>query len=191
MSLLPIFTTDSEIVHHRAQPIDIVTDEIRQLAGQMVQTMEAAPGVGLAAPQVGVALRLFVWRYEGDDGHSEGVVVNPRLTLGGRRRNRFVGEPDEEGCLSLPGLRYPLARAERAVLEGHDLDGLPVRVSAEGWLARIFQHEYDHLNGVLYRDRLRRRFRRAADAEWRSLHPEFLRQWTPGLDGEESDFLET
>jgi len=191
VSVLPIFTSDSAIVHQRAQPIDSVTDEIRQLAENMVETMAAAPGVGLAAPQVGQALRLFVWSYHGADAPSDGVIVNPRLRLRGPWRHRFWGEPDEEGCLSLPGLRYPLARAERVLLEGHDLDGRSVQVQAEGWLARIFQHEFDHLDGVLYRDRLRRRWRRAADHEWRTLHPEALPQWIPGLDGEESDFVDS
>ena len=189
MAVLPIAITGTPVLHRPAAHIGEVTEEIRSLAADMVETMHAAPGVGLAAPQVGVGLRIFVWHFDDGLQLSEGVVINPTLSLSGPWPHRFRGEPDEEGCLSIPGLRYPLARAESAHLRGTNLDGHQVDIRATGWLARIFQHEFDHLRGVLYRDRLRRRWRRLADqdisqSEW--LHDRH--SWVPGVDGVESDF---
>src|SRR6185437_15263535 len=108
--------------------------------------MDQAPGVGLAGPQVGVPLRLFVYGWtDDDDVLHRGVAINPVLWLS----PAAVGEPDEdtesEGCLSFPGERFPLRRAESVILEAVDLEGEPFTVRADGWLARIFQHEYDHL----------------------------------------------
>jgi len=187
VTVLPILTIGHDVLHSPAQAVTEVTNELRSLAADMVDTMHAAPGVGLAAPQVGVSVQMFVWHY--DDGEiSEGVVVNPTLTLKGPWRNRFSGEPAEEGCLSVPGLRFPLARAEQVILRGQDLEGKPVTINAEGWLARIFQHENDHLRGVLYRDRLRRRWRKHADRE--IAESELLKlpnSWHPERDGSESE----
>ncbi len=111
--------------------------------------------MGLAAPPVGVGLRVFVYNWTDDDGALwRGVAINPELWLSPIP----VGEADEddesEGCLSLPGERFPLIRAEHAILRGVDLDQKPFEIVADGWLARIFQHEYDHLDGTLYVDRL-------------------------------------
>lgn len=188
MAILPIAITGSETLHQNASAVDIVTDAIRGLVLDMTDTMHAAPGVGLAAPQVGVGLRIFVWNYESDGSTHQGHVLNPRLTLRGPWRGRIRGEPAEEGCLSIPGLRYPLARAERARLRGSDLEGNAVDIAASGWLARIFQHEYDHLRGVLYRDRLARKWRQEADVD--IAESEFIRSrtsWHPAEDGEESE----
>jgi peptide deformylase len=129
----------------------------------MFDTMREAPGVGLAAPQVGVGLRLFVYNWtDDDDVHHRGVAINPQLWVSPTP----IGEPDEdeesEGCLSIPGERFALRRAELAILSAVDLDGQPFELRAEGWFARILQHEFDHLNGILYADRLDHPHRRAA-----------------------------
>ncbi len=191
MAILPIQITGTPILHRRAAAIDAVTEATLRLIDDMVETMHAAPGVGLAAPQVGVGLQLFVWSYEDEHGLHEGHVINPQLRLGGGLRAAFERDPAEEGCLSIPGQRHPLRRASRAHLTGTDCHGNLVDVRAEGWLARIFQHEYDHLQGILYRDRLRRRPRRELDEAvaitgW----GQGIAQWIPGLDGEEADFAE-
>lgn len=155
MAVLPIRITGDPVLHTPAQPVTEITEEIRTLVADMVETMIAAPGVGLAAPQVGVGLRLFVYRWVDDDEVlHEGVAINPELWLA----PSVPGEPDEdeesEGCLSIPGERFPLRRSPAAILRATDLDGTAYELRAEGWLARIFQHEYDHLDGVLYADRL-------------------------------------
>ena len=111
----------------------------------MIETMHAAPGVGLAANQVGLRLACFV--YDDRDGH-EGFVANPELS------EHDGEETIDEGCLSIPGPYHPTERALRVRLRGMDLDGRPIDIAAEGLLARIFQHETDHLNGTLFIDRL-------------------------------------
>jgi peptide deformylase len=155
MSVRAIRITGEPVLHSHAQPVASIDDEIRELVRDMEETMAAAPGVGLAAPQVGVSLRLFVWNWHDDDGvEYRGTAINPELWISPPP----VGEPDDEaeseGCLSIPGERFGLRRAELAVLRATDLDGEAFKVQASGWLARIFQHEYDHLEGVLYADRL-------------------------------------
>ena len=175
MSVLPICITGEPVLHRVADPVESFDSTLRDLVADMIETMHAAPGVGLAAPQVGVGLQLFVWSYRGggafdrrykdilglDDGAARGynsamsgVVVNPTLEL--VWDNDGVGailptQPDmtneSEGCLSVPGVQYPLRRALGAILRGYDADGNVVRVAASGWLARIFQHEFDHLRG--------------------------------------------
>jgi peptide deformylase len=155
MAVLPIRITGDSVLHEVAEPVTEFDEELRTLVADMIDTMHAAPGVGLAAPQVGVPLRLFVYSWtDAEDREWNGVAANPELWLSPHR----VGEPDEEteseGCLSIPGERFPLRRAERAILRAQNENGVPFEVTAEGWLARIFQHEYDHLDGVLYADRL-------------------------------------
>jgi peptide deformylase len=118
---------------------------LRRLIDDMFETMYAAPGVGLAAPQVAVSLRLFVY----DDGEGNaGAVANPELS------DLEDEESREEGCLSIPGPFYPTVRSLRATVRGSDVEGRPLELSSEGLLARIFQHETDHTDGVLYIDRL-------------------------------------
>lgn len=153
--MLPIRITGDPVLHSRAREVTEFDDELRALVADMVETMRLAPGVGIAAPQVGVGLRVFVYEWvEDDDARHFGVAVNPRLWI----EPLPVGGPDEdadsEGCLSVPGERFPLVRSQRALLSAFDEHGEPFEVEAEGWLARIFQHEYDHLDGVLYVDRL-------------------------------------
>jgi len=190
--VLPIVITGHPALHQTARTITDVTPEVRQLVADMTDTMHEAPGVGLAAPQVGVSLQVFVWHYDDGNQPHEGHVLNPRLVVSGWPRHLLFGEPDEEGCLSVPGLRSPLARYPRARLQGRDLDGQQVDIRAEGWLARIFQHEYDHVRGVVYVDRVSNRRRRdlLADARSAGLGAS-LTSWTPGVDGEESDFAQS
>lgn len=143
------------MLHTRASEVVNFDDELRELVADMFDTMDAAPGVGLAAPQVGVAKRIFTYNYTEDDGtHKRGVVINPVLEIGPVSNELPDEDEESEGCLSFPGYRFGLKRAETALLTGVDLDQNPVRLEAEGWFARIFQHEYDHLNGTLYVDRL-------------------------------------
>ena len=190
MTILPITITGSPVLHTPAALVADIDDSIQTLIDDMLDTMHAAPGVGLAAPQVGVGLRIFVWHYDDGETLSAGEVINPTLVVSGGREHLLRGEPDEEGCLSIPGERAPLARYRRATLSGTERNGAPLLVEAEGWLARIFQHEFDHLNGILYRDRVARKHQRELDAAiaargWGSRPAE----WTPGPQFHESDWL--
>ncbi len=139
-------------------------DELRTLVADMFDTMAAAHGVGLAANQVGVPLRVFV--YDCPDvetrTRARGVVVNPVLETSPRPETMPDPEDDEEGCLSVPDEEFPTGRAAWARVTGTDLDGAPVAVEGTGFLARCLQHETDHLDGLLYLDRLVGRNQRAA-----------------------------
>ncbi|MEO5921697.1 MAG: peptide deformylase [Pseudolysinimonas sp.] len=184
MSVRPIVITGEPVLHTRARPVGDIDDDVRALVRDMEETMAAAPGVGLAAPQVGVPLRLFIWNWHDEDGvEHRGTAIDPELWIS----TTPTGEPDvdaeSEGCLSVPGERFPLRRAELARLRATDLDGRPFDVKASGWLARIFQHEYDHLDGVLYVDRLTYPLSRAAakvikKKSWGAPGA----SWTPGVD---------
>jgi peptide deformylase len=155
MAVLPIRISGDPVLHSRADPVTVFDDRLRSLVGDLFETMDAAPGVGLAAPQVGVPLRLFVYGWhDEDDRQYRGVAVNPVLWISPPPS----GEPDEdeesEGCLSVPGERFPLRRGASAILQATDLAQKPFEIRADGWLARIFQHEFDHLDGTLYVNRL-------------------------------------
>lgn len=146
----PIVKFGDESLIQLAQPLDDITDEIRALARDMVETMYAAPGIGLAAPQIGVAARLFVIDLSlGRDSQGLITLVNPEFVA------REGMQLEEEGCLSLPGFNATVARPERATIKGLDLDGRERVYSGEGLLARAFQHEMDHLDGRVFVDRLR------------------------------------
>jgi peptide deformylase len=155
MTIRPICITGEPVLHQRAAEVTDFGPELRKLVEDMFETMDKAPGVGLAAPQIGVGLRLFTYDYADDDGNERrGVIINPSL-----ERGPIVDEPADEdteieGCLSVPGERFPLKRAENVTITGVDLDQNPVFIEADGWFARIFQHEFDHLDGMLYVDRL-------------------------------------
>jgi len=151
----PIVITGNPVLHTPALEVTNFDEDLRQLVEDMYETMDAAPGVGLAAPQVGVALRVFVYDWDAEDGTPQrGVVINPKLELGEVSTEMPDPNSESEGCLSVPGERFPLKRALQAKLTGVDLNQNPVEIHAEGWFARIFQHEFDHLNGTLYVDRL-------------------------------------
>ncbi len=155
MAVLPIRILGDPVLHSPAAPVEAITDDIRTLIRDLFDTVDAAPGVGLAAPQVGVALRVFVYSYHDDSGVPwRGAVVNPRLWLQPTPPGQPDPDAESEGCLSFPGERFPLRRSDRVRLTGMGPDGMPVAFEVSGWRARILQHEYDHLDGVLYLDRL-------------------------------------
>lgn len=155
MPIRPICITGNPVLHTKALEVTVFDDELRQLVQDMYETMDEAPGVGLAAPQIGVNLRIFVYDWDAEDGSPQrGVVINPTLEISDMPIGVADLDADSEGCLSVPGERFPLLRANKATLRGVDLDQNPVHIEAEGWFARIFQHEFDHLNGTLYVDRL-------------------------------------
>jgi len=184
MPIRPICITGEPVLHTRAKEVTEFNQELKQLVEDMFETMDAAPGVGLAAPQVGVGLRVFVYDYDDDEGNPRrGVVVNPTLELGPISSQPADEDTESEGCLSFPGERFPLKRADRAVVTGFDVDQNPIRIEAEGWFARIFQHEFDHLDGILYIDRLAKPYKKevkliTAEEGWGV--PNL--SWLPGRD---------
>jgi peptide deformylase len=139
--------------------VDVVDDEVRALVDDLMETMYAADGVGLAAPQIGVPLRVFVFDVR-DEELDSGALVNPRIVeASGTQR-------ESEGCLSIPGLEEIVERSERVVVEGLDRTGEPVRIEADGLLSRCLQHEKDHLDGVLFIDRVSPLKRRMLLKKW-------------------------
>jgi len=159
MSILPIRTLGDPVLRTPASDVDRFDKSLRRLRDQMLETMYAAPGVGLAAPQVGLAMRFFV--FDAGDGEGPGALANPEIVLG-------AGEVEEdEGCLSIPGVYHATPRSATVRIRGLDLDGRPADLEAEGLLARIFQHETDHVNGLLFIDRLSDEGRRTVLAEVR------------------------
>lgn len=159
MAILPITIWGEPVLHRAAQPVTEFDAALRALVADMFETMEAAPGVGLAAPQIGLGLRLFVydWTNPRDGRTIRGVAANPELWLS-PVVPFDVQELDEraetEGCLSVPDEAYPLRRAHRVLLRAQDEHGEPYELEFEGWAARIMQHEFDHLDGVIYINRL-------------------------------------
>jgi peptide deformylase len=146
----PILRYGDAPLHERAHEVDAVTSEIDRLVDDMVETMYAAPGIGLAAPQVGVPLRIFVIDVSvGRDPQGLMVVINPEIVeVDGMQL-------EEEGCLSLPGFNATVVRPTRVVVTGWDRQGATQRHEGTGLLARAIQHEMDHLDGTLFVDRLR------------------------------------
>jgi peptide deformylase len=158
--ILPIRKLGDPVLRQPSRPVVEFDRKLWRLIDDMSETMYAAPGVGLAAPQVGLSLRVFVFD-EGQVGAS--CMVNPELV-------DADGELlEEEGCLSIPGPYHPTLRAKTIVCRGVDAKGKPLEISGEGLLARIFQHETDHLDGKLYIDRLDDEGRRAVLAELRRI----------------------
>lgn len=158
MPIRKIVTHPDPVLRRKARKVTEFTPELQALIDDMVETMRVAPGVGLAAPQVDVSLRVIVVEY-GDEEDPEAparlyVVVNPEIT-----RLSPDKEAGAEGCLSIPGFAGNVERPLEAVVKGLNRHGKPQRIKASGWLARIFQHEIDHLDGVLFIDR--------ADKVWR------------------------
>ena len=146
----PILRFGDELLHQRAAPVDEITPEIQRLIDDMIETMYAAPGIGLAAPQVGVPLRIFVADVSAGHNPAELLTfINPEFVeRGGTQR-------EEEGCLSVPGFNATVTRSSRAVLKGLARDGREQVIEATGLLARCFEHEMDHLEGTVFVDRLR------------------------------------
>ena len=150
----PVLTTP-------ASPVTTFDKELRTLIADLVETMQSAPGAGLAAPQIGVSLRVFVWDVDDAVGH----LINPTLDLSDEMQE------GDEGCLSFPSLSYNTPRAMRAVAKGFNMHGEPVIVEGSEFLARALQHETDHLNGILFIDKLSEEDRKSAmreirESEW-------------------------
>lgn len=154
MAIREIVTVPAPVLRRKARKVTEFGPELQTLIDDMIETMRHAPGVGLAAPQVAVPWRVIVVEYgeEAEEGEPEKppklyVVVNPEITRLSKEK-----EIGTEGCLSIPGLIGDVYRATDIVVRGLNRHGQPIRIRASGWLARIFQHEIDHLEGVLFTD---------------------------------------
>jgi peptide deformylase len=158
---MPIRLFGDPVLRTPADPVKDFDAELRRLVKDLTETMQDAPGVGLAAPQIGVSLRVFTYHVDDVLGH----LINPSLDLSEET------ETGDEGCLSFPGLAYPATRAYGVVAKGFNMYGEPVTLEGTGQLARCVQHETDHLDGVLFIDRLDKAQRKRAmkeirEAEW-------------------------
>ena len=158
MSTKPIRLFGDPVLRTPAEPVTDFDAELRRLVKDLTETMMDAPGLGLAAPQIGVGLRVFTYYVDDVLGH----LINPSLRLSEDQ------ETDEEGCLSFPGLSYPPPRSYGVVATGFDMHGEPVTLEGTGQLARCLQHETDHLDGVLFIDRLDAAQRKLAMKEIRA-----------------------
>jgi peptide deformylase len=148
--LRPILRLGDSILTEPAKPVEALTTEIDTLVNDMIETMYAAPGIGLAAPQVGVSLRVFVVDLSvGRDPAALTVMINPEFV------EREGMQLEEEGCLSIPGFTATVARPKRVVVKGLDREGTAHQIEGTGLLARALQHEMDHLQSCLFVDRLR------------------------------------
>lgn len=172
MTVREIKVIDDPVLRRKAKKTDKLTPEIRKLIEDMIDTMRAAPGVGLAAPQVGVSERVIVVEYAEEDEDEEEAAPPKKKKLYAVVNPEIVWTSDEiiegtEGCLSIPGWTGDVLRHEAIVVKGLNRSGQRVKIKADNWLARIFQHEIDHLDGILYIDRLIApdRFRRITAGE--------------------------
>ncbi|WP_030240615.1 peptide deformylase [Streptomyces sp. NRRL S-350] len=161
MAIQPIRLFGDPVLRATAQPVTVFDKELRNLVRDLTETMLDAPGAGLAAPQLGVSLRVFTYHVDGVTGH----LINPDLSLSEDEQE------GPEGCLSLPGLRYDTRRAYGVVAKGFNMHGDPVTLEGTRLLARCIQHETDHLDGIIFIDRLDREQRKAAlkairEADW-------------------------
>jgi peptide deformylase len=162
MAIQEICKYPDPVLRKKAVPVKSSDDDLRRLVDDMVETMYAEPGVGLAAPQIGVSLRLLVTDITvGEKPDSLIVLVNPTIvSVSGR-------VIDEEGCLSIPGIRAEIPRAEAVEIRGWDLEQHEVSLKGRGYLARAFQHEMDHLDGILIWDRMSKLQREVLKNEWK------------------------
>jgi peptide deformylase len=175
-TVLPITRWGTPVMHTRAQPITEFDDALLDLVRNMFATMYAAEGVGLAATQVGVDRSVFVFDCPDDDQlRHVGVVCNPEVILPEGKDRKL--EAADEGCLSLPGAYIELARPDRAICRGSDHLGEPVEINGTGLLARCLQHETDHLNGIVFGDRLSGRARKKLYALHESLADRYPADW--------------
>ena len=161
MTIQPIRIFGDPVLRLAAQPVTVFDKELRNLVKDLTETMKDAPGAGLAAPQIGVSLRVFTYHIEGVTGH----LINPVLDLTDEEQD------GPEGCLSLPGLTFDCVRAYGVVAKGFNEYGDPIQVEGTQKLARCIQHEIDHLDGVIFIDRLDREQRKLAlkairSADW-------------------------
>jgi len=158
MALLPIITRENPILRKKAIKVTSFDAKFQRLVDDMIETLIAAPGVGLAAPQVAISQRLIVVRLPDNDDEDRAeygahagvtyVVANPKIIKASKKMVSGT-----EGCLSIPGLWGEVDRHEEIVVTGQDREGKDFRLKAQGWLARVFQHEIDHLDGILFTDR--------------------------------------
>ena len=150
MAILPLVTMDNPVLHQKAKRVGGIGNSIQKLIDDMIETMHYTGGVGLAAPQVGIPLQVVVIELPEGQGNVI-TLLNPELV-------KSSGEHEVlEGCLSLPGYRGELKRALSVTVKGRDRDGKQIRLKADGLLAHALQHEIDHINGVVYIDRLESR----------------------------------
>ena len=153
MAVREIITSENPVLRRKAKKVQKITPQLQALVDDMVETLHAADGLGLAAPQVAVSERLFVAEIEESEEHPGSgklyVVFNPEYVL--RSDEKVDGT---EGCLSIPGWAGEVSRHHQVVIKGLDRNGKRVRIEAQGLLARVFQHEMDHLDGVLFTDRI-------------------------------------
>ncbi|NHC45983.1 peptide deformylase [Motilibacter aurantiacus] len=161
MAIQPIRLFGDPVLRTKADPVVDFDKELRTLVKDLTETMMDAPGAGLAAPQIGVSLRVFTYHVDGELGH----LINPSLDLSEEQQD------GDEGCLSLPGMAFDTRRAMRVVAKGQNEHGDPVTLEGSAMLARCVQHETDHLDGILFIDRLDREQRKLAlralrEAEW-------------------------
>jgi peptide deformylase len=170
MGLRTIVTLPDPILRRKARPVSAFDKNLQTLVDDMIETMRQAPGVGLAAPQVGIGERVIVVEYaeppEEEDEEQEEVkprlyvMLNPEIVKASEETVLGV-----EGCLSIPGLVGEVERYSTIQIKGLNRRGQPMKVKAEGWLARIFQHEIDHVNGVVFPDRATRVWKPEPDEE--------------------------
>jgi peptide deformylase len=173
MAVLKVRRYGDPLLRRRAREIETVTPEIRRLVDDMIDTMYDEVGIGLAAPQVGTSVRLLVVGDE--EGRGAQALVNPVI---GEQGGSVTAE---EGCLSLPGIFAQVTRAQWVKLDAQDLEGRPITITARGLRARVFQHEIDHLDGVLFidhldpvtRDRIKRRIKKQGFVEDAAAHRAF------------------
>jgi len=150
MAVLPIHEYPDPVLKAKAVPVTEFSRELQKLIDDMFETMYAAPGLGLAAPQIGRSLRLFVYDLKEGEGQprQSGVLINPEFI------SKSGSQTGEEGCLSVSEYRTQVTRANRVAVKGIDRNGKEVTVEGEGLMARLLQHEMDHLDGTLFVDRL-------------------------------------
>ncbi|SMY11167.1 peptide deformylase [Brevibacterium jeotgali] len=185
MTIHPIVVYGEPVLHRAADRVTEFDDELRTLVADMFDTLAASNGVGLAAPQIGVGKQIFVYDAEDDVAQvrRRGVFINPVLVGSKVSDGRPDPDAESEGCLSVPTLDFPLKRSEKVTINGKDENGETISLVVEGWFARIMQHEYDHLQGTLYVDRLqdkwKRRWKREQKAEGYNVPGV---SWLPGTD---------
>ncbi len=172
----PITRWGTDVMHRPARPVTSYDEELQTLAADMVATMYAADGVGLAACQIGVDLAIFVYDCPDASGeHHRGVICNPRVTTPEGPERRL--DTGEEGCLSFPGAFVECPRPDLATCTGTDLDGNPVTVTGDGLLARCLQHETDHTEGRVFGDRLPNRARKKLTKQHDSAAADYPEGW--------------
>jgi peptide deformylase len=155
MTIHNILAIPDLVLRRKAHKVEKIDADVRTLVADMVETMRNAPGAGLAAPQVGISKRVIVVEYGKEDDEEAPkklyVVINPEISFPTEEKVNGI-----EGCLSVPGYVGEVDRYTQAVVKGLNKMGKPLKIQAKGWLARIFQHEIDHIDGIVYTDRATR-----------------------------------